>query len=454
MAHGNPTWGFLWRKVVAGYTRGNYVEQTWSDDEWQGLLLTFTSLTLQPLQAVAQTELARARAMNAQSAPLSAGEQFSRQLEDIKTIARDGADQANKRQSTRDDAKTLRTRYGQLTALEAQVDQDFAATEADLIARNLPPEILNRHRAAVQDYKAKQTEFKQKLKALADADDSEDEIRRSSAVQDLSAWLEQNQKSKTHTPTDPNKLPFGTPDGKVRAPIETDTGFKTSLFKSKPIHLAGPIPNGFTLPTTTLPATPTPEDLAPTEDIALTPAIQAQAAALNHSPVKIYNWVRNNIEYLPTYGSIQGADMTLQTRRGNSFDTASLLIGLLRASNIPARYVYGTVQIPADQAMNWVGGVTKPEAAQQLMGQGGIPNIGMVSGGSIKSIKLEHVWVEAYVDYIPSRGAVNKIPDSWVPMDASYKQYTYTQGMDIKTAVSLDAQALVTQAQTGATSIL
>ena len=36
--------------------------------------------------------------------------------------------------------------------------------------------------------------------------------------------------------------------------------------------------------------------------------------------------------------------------------------------------VYGTIQIPADQAMNWVGGVTKPEAAQQLMGQGGIPN--------------------------------------------------------------------------------
>ncbi len=218
-----------------------------------------------------------------------------------------------------------------------------------------------------------------------------------------------------------------------------------------PVHLAGPIPNGFTLPATTLPVTPTAADLAATEDIVLTPAIQAQAAALNHNPVQIYNWVRNSIEYLPTYGSIQGADMTLQTKRGNSFDTASLLIGLLRASNIPARYVYGTIQVPADQAMNWVGGVSKPEAAQQLLGQGGIPNIGVISGGVVKFIKLEHVWVEAYVDYVPSRGAVNKVPDTWVPMDASYKQYTYTQGMDIKTAVPLDAQALVTQAQAGAT---
>ncbi len=218
-----------------------------------------------------------------------------------------------------------------------------------------------------------------------------------------------------------------------------------------PVHLAGPIPNGFTLPATTLPLTPTAADLAPSEDIVLTPAITAQAAALNHNPVQIYNWVRNSIEYLPTYGSIQGADMTLQTKRGNSFDTASLLIGLLRASGIPARYVYGTVQIPADRAMNWVGGVSKPEAAQQLMGQGGIPNIGVISGGVVKFIKLEHVWVEAYVDYVPSRGAVNRSPDTWIPMDASYKQYTYTQGMDIKTAVPLDAQALVTQAQTGAT---
>ena len=113
-----------------------------------------------------------------------------------------------------------------------------------------------------------------------------------------------------------------------------------------------------------MPALPNAADLAATEDIILTPAITALAASLNNNPVKIYNWVSNNIEFLPTYGSIQGADMTLQTKRGNSFDTASLLIGLLRAANIPARYVYGTIQIPADKAMNWVGGVTKPEAAQ------------------------------------------------------------------------------------------
>ena len=43
----------------------------------------------------------------------------------------------------------------------------------------------------------------------------------------------------------------------------------------------------------------------------------------------IYQWVRNNIEFIPSYGSIQGSEYTLENRRGsNAFDTASLLIAL------------------------------------------------------------------------------------------------------------------------------
>jgi hypothetical protein len=38
-----------------------------------------------------------------------------------------------------------------------------------------------------------------------------------------------------------------------------------------------------------------------------------------------------------------------------------------------------------------------------------------------------------------------------VPLDASLKQYAYTQGMDLKTAVPLDAQGLIEQIRQGAT---
>ncbi|MBI5910771.1 MAG: transglutaminase domain-containing protein, partial [Betaproteobacteria bacterium] len=205
------------------------------------------------------------------------------------------------------------------------------------------------------------------------------------------------------------------------------------------------------LPATILPATPTPEDLAPTEDVQITQAIRDLATSLGNAPVPIYNWVRNNIAFIPSYGSIQGADMTLQTKRGNAFDTASLLIALLRAANVPARYVYGTIEVPIERAMNWVGGVTVPEAALNLMGQGGIPNLGIAQGGQVKWIDLEHVWVEAYVDYTPSRGAVNRNPNTWVPLDASFKQYQFTQGMDVKSNVPFDAQSFITQIQQGAT---
>ncbi len=414
------------------------------------VLITFTSLTLQPLQAVAQAKLAEVQATQ----PTAGGndELYAKLLDAMKETAKRGADKAAKQQSTRDDSKTLRSQKAQLIALEAKVDDAFAATEADLIAKNLPAEILARHRAAVQAYKAKQAEFKQQLKVLEDADNKDDEVGRAAGINNLAAWLEQNQKGKPHNKTNPNKLPFGTPTSKVRAPIETAQGFKTSLFRQEPVRLAGAIPNGFTMPATaTLPALPTADDLAATEDVQITQAIKDQAAKLNNNPVQIYNWVRNNIAFIPSYGSIQGSDMTLQNKRGNAFDTASLLIALYRAAGIPARYVYGTIDVPADKVMNWVGGVTKAEAAQSLLGQGGIPNSGITSGGIIKTIRMEHVWVQAYVDYTPSRGAVNKTPNTWVPMDASFKQYIYTQGVDVRSAVPLDAQALVTQAQSGAT---
>jgi hypothetical protein len=53
--------------------------------------------------------------------------------------------------------------------------------------------------------------------------------------------------------------------------------------------------------------------------------------------------------------------------------------------------------------------------------------------------------------YCPSRGAVNRTGDSWIQLDASLKQYQCTQGMDLKSAVPLDAQALIDQSKSGAT---
>jgi hypothetical protein len=277
------------------------------------------------------------------------------------------------------------------------------------------------------------------LDAIDAATDNEQRRRR---IEKALNHLKPLQNQGKHAPFDPNQLPFNIPKGEVRPPIEDEKELKRRFSATKPVKVAT---------TTLLPSmlkvaqAPDSTDLEPTEDVQITPEIEALALELEHNPVKIYNWVHDNIQFIPTYGSIQGSQMTLETKSGNAFDTASLLIALLRAAGIHARYAYGTVRIPINQAMNWVGGVTSPEAAMQLFAQGGIPTAGLAQGGSIKFLKLEHIWVEAWIDFFPSRGARHKTGDSWVPMDASFKQYEFTEGMDIQGNVPFDAEGFVDQ---------
>ena len=57
---------------------------------------------------------------------------------------------------------------------------------------------------------------------------------------------------------------------------------------------------------------------------------------------------------------------------------------------------------------------------------------------------MEHVWVEAAIDFLPSRGAVNKSADTWVSLDPSTKQYEFLQGLDVVQISGLDPNALAT----------
>ncbi|MDB5813858.1 MAG: sugar-binding protein [Rhodocyclales bacterium] len=344
---------------------------------------------------------------------------------------------------------------------QAQQLADFAKTRDDLRQRKLSDatltEVLARHDAAMNTLQARSQQFSQLASAVEQAPDASSQQAAAAALAD---FFKQYPASAGHTASDPKHLPWGSPSNKVRAPLETEADYRKQsaalgIPTGLPTRLAGGFgrhPAAMLLPGLPVPTnTPTADDLASTEDVQLTPAILAKAAALNKDPVKIYNWVRNNIEFIPSYGSIQGSDLTLKNGRGNAFDTASLLIALLRASGISARYVYGTIQVPIDQAKNWVGGVTDPAAVQSLLGQGGVPNVLLSSGGQITHVRLEHVWVEGWIDYVPSRGAKHVAGDTWVPMDASFKQYQYTAGMNIKQGVPLDASALQAQLTTGAT---
>ncbi len=339
-----------------------------------------------------------------------------------------------------------------IEAADPEIRSDFAVTEEKIKAAGLPATILARHNQAVADYVAEFAKLLGNFKAIeqletarkgavASGNSVAAQANRDQLLQrilETKIHLSEKVKKTPHTPLDPNKLPHRTPKVIKRAP---------RLNKEEFTEFQNPVQLAFNGDPSTLllvqanPDLPTPQDLAETIEVKFTQEIQDLAASLENNPVKIYNWVRNNIEFVPTYGSIQGASMCLQTKKCNDMDTASLLIALLRTSGISARYAVGTVEIPIDQAMNWVGGFTDVPSGLSFITSGGTPLISLNSGGKTVAAKIEHIWVEAYIDYIPSRGAVHNQGDTWVPMDASFKQYTYTEGVDLQTAVPFDAQA-------------
>ena len=182
------------------------------------------------------------------------------------------------------------------------------------------------------------------------------------------------------------------------------------------------------------------ENLAEGIEIQFSDDIKTKVEELNYDPVQIYNWVYNNIKFIPSYGSLQGAAQAFDLKAGNATDTASILISMLRYAGTEAKYKIGTIEVGVDEARNWVGGVDYADSVQVLLGQGGIPNALMAYQSGTQNIKLEHTWVEAYVN------------DSWVSLDPSFKQYVYSEGLDLESEVPFDGTDLASQLESGLTS--
>ncbi len=261
-------------------------------------------------------------------------------------------------------AAKVKAKRAEIENLDTEIRKQFAETEKKLRDAGLPSEILQRHHKFVKHYEDNVTELKGNLDAFEKAGT---EVW----AEKIRAHLEKVKPPKKHIPLDPNKLPNRTQKLERKEPRLKKEDFEKDFIKQKkaeaqrkPILVAsiGSLkgllspndeqgtmnyePNTPNLMVAQATNPPTPDDLAENIEVQFTPEIIAKAQELGNNPVKIYNWVRNNIEFVPTYGSIQGAHMTLLTKQGNAFDTTSLLTALLRASNIPARYVYGNHRTP------------------------------------------------------------------------------------------------------------
>lgn len=169
---------------------------------------------------------------------------------------------------------------------------------------------------------------------------------------------------------------------------------------------------------------PVPEDYVSTEDAPLSPAIFAQAEALDHDYARIFDFVRSTMQTQWYSGAQKGAEATLRSHAGNDVDQASLLIALLRASGAPARYVRGVVDVPvADLAVML--GVRNDDVGRAL-GAAGVPNRPLVSGGRINAFAIEQVFVSAWLPYANYRGTSADLDGrTWIPLMPAIKSHRY-----------------------------
>ena len=129
---------------------------------------------------------------------------------------------------------------------------------------------------------------------------------------------------------------------------------------------------------------------------------------------------------------MKGPLQTLLESSGNDADTAGLLIALLRAKGIPARYVRGTVDLPAAAAVA-ITGTASPQRALRAFERAGIPAEPLPSAGSIAAIRVERVWAEAYLPYANYRGALLDAHEKvWVPLDPGFKRLAPPEGIDLR----------------------
>jgi hypothetical protein len=167
----------------------------------------------------------------------------------------------------------------------------------------------------------------------------------------------------------------------------------------------------------------------------------SQAGVTDATVNTIFQFVYDNIDFIPTYGLHKGGFGALVDGSGNAADQVDLMVQLLvhagfSASNI--NYVFGVINLTAAQWSNWLGVTdttsTGQAFASQILSNGGIGN---TPSSDSTDIELEHCWLQY------TEGTNNYV------FDPAFKTYTYTTGIDLATALGYDFDTFIADANSG-----
>lgn len=180
-------------------------------------------------------------------------------------------------------------------------------------------------------------------------------------------------------------------------------------------------------------------------NVQITQEIRDLAGKLDYSPARILEWMAKEIAFEPYYGALKGSQGTLYAKAGGPSDIASLTIALLRASNIPARYVTGLIDVvdggtktTDGKIQRWLGTKTY-DASASVLELGRFPGVSVLSDTNGKiGVEFTHVWVEACTPYAHYRGSrLDSGGERWIPLDPSFRGADYQPGISTA-AVDLD----------------
>ncbi len=193
-------------------------------------------------------------------------------------------------------------------------------------------------------------------------------------------------------------------------------------------------------------------------EVIINQEIRDLARELEGNPVKIFNFVRNNIDYEPYYGAKKNSTGCLRERVCNDVDTASLTIALMRASGIQARYkrslAIGDVRILKELL-----GVEQTQTIFRAMQSPLFTVDGEHDFNAMTKLAVQWVHPEIFYPYDERSGnfSVTAHPEfadinemraflrefndnQWIPVDAAMKSYSHTANEIVSDTEDFDTE--------------
>ncbi|TVP77777.1 MAG: hypothetical protein EA353_09630 [Puniceicoccaceae bacterium] len=135
---------------------------------------------------------------------------------------------------------------------------------------------------------------------------------------------------------------------------------------------------------------------------------------------KIFDLIRNHIEFQPYFGFKKDVESIWFSRRANDADQTMLLVECLRAAGYTADYVFGTIIMPTDEARAWIGG----DDFLSLVNIAGNGGYNYINNAEETLFGLEQIWSYAIID------------GEFRELSPAYKTYDEIPGIDLSTAMN------------------